>query len=49
MNFLRHLVFLFALLAMPFAFHGCNTFEGAGEDVEGSGEAIEETADDWED
>lgn len=34
------------LLSLPlFVLAGCNTFEGAGEDIEAAGEEIEETAD----
>jgi len=42
----RALVLIVAALAIPFALAACNTVEGAGEDVEAVGEAIDETAED---
>lgn len=38
-----------AAAAVPFALMGCNTIEGAGEDVEAVGEAVDETAEDASD
>jgi predicted small secreted protein len=42
---------LFALLLAltGFALVGCNTFQGAGRDVQAAGEAVEEAAEDVED
>lgn len=40
--------FISLLVAMPimlFALHGCNTMEGAGQDVKALGSKIEDTAD----
>ena len=34
------------LLTAPLALTGCNTMEGAGEDIEAAGEAMEEEAED---
>ena len=41
---------LFALLLSlgTFGLHACNTVEGAGQDVENTGEAIQDTAEDAE-
>lgn len=38
------LICLSALLALPLALTGCNTAEGFGEDLQSTGEAIEEEA-----
>jgi predicted small secreted protein len=40
----RSLLSLLALLALAAATTGCNTVEGAGRDIQGAGEAIEDTA-----
>ncbi len=42
----RYGALLVAAAALPFALTACNTVEGAGEDVEAVGEAIDETAED---
>jgi predicted small secreted protein len=40
------LFYLFALLCMGLVASACNTTRGVGQDVEATGEAIEETAED---
>lgn len=46
---LRVLTALFFLSAMILALPACNTVEGAGEDIQATGDAISDTADDAED
>ena len=46
---LRVLTALFYLSAMILALPACNTVEGAGEDIQATGDAISDTADDAED
>jgi predicted small secreted protein len=46
---LRVLTALFFLSAMILALPACNTVEGAGEDIEATGDAISDTADDTKD
>ncbi len=41
-----HRVALFALLLAPIGRSACNTVKGVGKDVENTGDAIEDTADD---
>jgi predicted small secreted protein len=48
----RRVLWLFAMFAMgsfnAFALSACNTMRGAGEDIEASGEMIQEGAEDTE-
>jgi predicted small secreted protein len=46
---LRVLTALLFLSAMILALPACNTVEGAGEDIQATGDAISDTADDAED
>ena len=50
--FNRRVLWLFAMFAMgafnAFALSACNTMRGAGEDIEASGEMIQEGAEDTE-
>lgn len=46
MNRIRTALALMALIAVAGFTAGCNTVEGAGRDIQGAGEKIEETADD---
>lgn len=39
-------IYLLALILVAFAASACNTTRGFGQDVEATGEAIEDTADD---
>jgi predicted small secreted protein len=39
-------IYLLALILMAFAASACNTTRGFGQDVEATGDAIEDTADD---
>ena len=39
------LLLLGAALAIPVALSGCNTMEGAGEDVEAAGQGMQDAAD----
>ena len=39
-------IYLLALILVAFAASACNTTRGFGEDVEATGDAIEDTADD---
>lgn len=48
MEALQHKLGLAALLA-AMALGGCNTMEGAGQDIQEGGEAIEDAADDAQD
>lgn len=42
---LKVVVATFAIALVPVALGGCNTLEGAGEDIEAGGEAIGDAAD----
>ncbi len=42
----RTLLATFTMLGLFFAISGCNTFAGAGKDIERGGEAIQDTAKD---
>lgn len=45
MSMWKRLMTLAAVLMLGVAIAGCNTMEGAGEDIEEGGEAIEDAAD----
>jgi len=42
---LKVLIATFAIVLVPVALGGCNTIEGAGEDISAGGEAIDDAAD----
>lgn len=45
---ITRLLSLLAIVPLLGGVAGCNTLEGAGEDIEAAGEAVEESADDDE-
>lgn len=47
-TFLRMLILSITMLGGVGLIGGCNTIEGAGEDIEATGEAIDDAADDDE-
>ncbi len=46
MNIVNNLCLLLTLIVLVISLSGCNTIEGAGEDIQAAGEKIEEEAED---